>query len=444
MEIKFLAPKIIVIELNNVAKGIQVATKGRESRSLHNTITSNKNLNIEFTKKLNPLNNQLSELGYEYNIDPQFKVFWDQVITSLFAILKKHRITLDTPKTNKKDPDYVWIQENLNETEKIIASVQRQIKEIQSLTAANLDKIAVTARRYKTEASTSQQDFKKKNDVVTKYMKTLKTVKDENHPCVLSDEKKFVAKLKKSLEKWHAIYPDVSKNAEDFLARANAFDTSKITSVVDKKISSFKKPIEQKLSKFTIEISECAKSCNGEVEFGEALKRSDKIVKEARLFLINFGCEIKKLGECVSEAINKENNTLREIKMNFVDAINDLIALYILIASLTEDLWSLLHNLEIRELLEGMYVYDKTEKDMNMKSPLNTDRLKNPGKNLQSCHAIAHGKENIKQAWYYMNYPTWILVDETGQEGEVQGIATPYKDYKPFQEAIRRVYRGLL
>jgi hypothetical protein len=102
MEAKFVAPKTAEKKLNNIAKGIQAAVKDRESRSLHNVFTRNKNLNIELKKKLDFLNDQLAELYYEYNVDPQFMVLFDQVITILHDILKKYGITLNTPKTNKK------------------------------------------------------------------------------------------------------------------------------------------------------------------------------------------------------------------------------------------------------------------------------------------------------------------------------------------------------
>jgi chromosome segregation ATPase len=369
-------------------------------------------------------------------------VLLDQVITSLYDIQKKYGIKLSAPKTNKKNPAYFYIKENLDETEKIIASVRHQIDEKigkMQLWKDNLNTAKTMVERYAAEVLKLSQDFEKKNDTVVSHVSKFTVVRDENQQCVLQNEKEPVAKLAKSFEEWQPEYTEFQKNTENFSVKAKAYNISKITNEADERISQFKKSTEQKLSQFAIKISECAKLCNGKLKFPEVKKNSDMTAEEAKSFRFDFEyAQIRKFDERVSDTIDKDYNTLCATKTNLVDG--RLTTLFNQITSLTKDLESLQNHLQMRISFKDIYVFDKTADSMNEQDPRNLDRRKNLEK-LQTCHAIAHGTD-IEQVWYGIHSPTWILLNKASKEVKVTGIDTPYRGYKPFQEAIRKAYRG--
>jgi hypothetical protein len=308
----------------------------------------------------------------------------------------------------------------------------------------NLNIAKTTIERYKAEVLKLSQDFEKKNSTVTLHVTKFTVVKNENQQYILPNEEARVSKLTKSFKEWQTNYPKFQKDAKDFLVRVTEYDIHKIMSEADKKISDFREKTELTLSELAIETSECWKLCLGKLEFSKIKECSGRIVTKARSFGFGFNyAMIKYFGECVSDTIDKDYNTLCAIKINLVDTRNNILtALFDQIAFLTNDLNPLQHHLPVRVSFRTTYVFDETAISMDKKNSLNLVRLKNPEKELQSCYAIAHLNENISQALYLRNRPTWILVDKTGREVKVLNIDTPYRDCRPFQDAIRITYRG--
>lgn len=433
-EIKWKAPLSVYKELNNIVGDINKSVEGRKSKNLHNLFTSSKKLAIKLNERLNPLVERVSILFLNYSADVSFGKLCVELDNRLKSWGKELGISVRINVPNKK-PVYQIIKENLYETKKVLNSITVQANEKNESMQKwkkNLDKVATKNKKNLKEISKLFEDAKNKNSVIVEYIQTFTIVKEEDKQYLLKSEINSVESLSNNFRLWSQKFGELIKKVNEFLSRVKNYDVNKIKSDTEVKISNFLKQTEQNVSKMNISINECAKLCNGKLEWNEIQRQSSELVAKAKACILGGkSVDVAKMAENISDTIDKEYNILVCLKISIDEYYNSLIALYSKIQTLTSKLEPLQQSLENRIRCKRIYVFDKNS------SPKDKSKL-------QDVFDIVYNKKDIikpNYIPYIIGHAEWVLVDGNLKEVKVMGINTPYKEKAELQKKLREIYK---
>ena len=446
IEIKWNAPKDVYKQLNGYVEQIKNLIKQRESKSFHNIFTTNKKLNIELNKKLDPIVKNVSSLFCHYAADSSFSTLCLQLDKFLQSYKKKYEVNIFI-KVPNVTPYYQTIQKNLNKAEEIKESIITQTKnKIDQIKNGgwkeNLDKVVKFNQNNLKEVSEWLEDIENKSANITNSIQNYTIVKDEFKAYIFPNESNDVDDLKKCFEEWDENSPKFINSANFFLTQVSKFDVDKIKSEADENIAIYENQITQKISELDELIISCAKSCQAQLSWDTIKDSSEAIIKKAKTYDIFNSADIRDFDAKISKIIDKDYDTLCNLKNSINDTKNTLVELYNKINSLTSKLAPLQSSLQTRIDCKKIFVFDKHASSTDENNAENLKRRKDTSK-LQSVFDIVFKGQDIKKqnlVPYIFGSAAWILIDKQGNDVKKSKLKMPYTKKDDFQKDLRTLY----